>query len=144
MIVHSATRGHFYDSRSIKSKRNSLQAVLLSGQLFKKGVTSFPSNKSAAFYTLLIRSGKTIPENLSFKDCQAPLKLLDSPITLDLIPSAVPVPALLAPPSNNQITDDPDIDGDDAVDVLVPALPAPHRAEALPAVLAPFFDVYIA
>jgi hypothetical protein len=100
-----------------------LQAVLLSRQLFQKGVTSFPSNKTAAFYALLMRSGKDIPDNLSGKDCLARLKLLDEPITLDLMPRALP--ALLPPPrSNDQIMDDPDIDGDDAVDVPLPALRA--------------------
>jgi len=120
-----------------------LQAVLLSRQLFQKGVTSFPSNKTAAFYALLMRSGKDIPDNLSGKDCLARLKLLDEPITLDLMPRALP--ALLPPPrSNDQIMDDPDIDGDDAVDVPLPALRAPHGAETLPALHAPLVDVHTA
>jgi hypothetical protein len=117
MILHSQTRGHFYDTRSITSKRTYLQAVLMSGELFKKAVTSFPSNKHAAFYTLLMRTEADVPDNLTSKQCKSRLALVDAPadtisITLPQIADHITVPP---PQITDQPSDDPDIDGGDGV-----------------------------
>lgn len=120
LVTHSRHSGLYFDSRSLPYKRVYLQAVLSRAELFRKGVTSFRSDKPNAWYVLLMRSSTPIG-NMSAAECQRILKTLSGGVdqqALDVV-AIVPSPEVVV-----EIPALPDaaafeIDGDDGEPVPV-------------------------
>jgi hypothetical protein len=119
LVVHSPTSGLYYDSRNLYSKRTYLQAVLDAPKLWGKGVVSFRSDASVAFYLLLMKSPGPVGR-MSAKACQGMLKQLDPSLEQSLNTALVPIPFLLPAPPVNLALMDQEIDGDDGHDVAAP------------------------
>jgi hypothetical protein len=123
LVRHTRSSGLFYDQRNPYSKRSYFQCVLASKELFARGQTQFRSDRSAAFYQLMLRSRELpVPENLSALECGTRLTAIGDVgvVFKALCAQAVKPNNLLVPlfdrPARARtlalMNHDPDIDGD--------------------------------
>jgi hypothetical protein len=127
LVVHSPTSGLFFDSRNLASKRTYLQAVLQSAALWAKGVKSFRSDASSAFYNVLMKSPTPISQRLSAKECMDLLKELDPSSVQSMSDEVAPTPAIVRPQPFQALCDIM-IDGDDEVGAI--AAPAENSTSS--------------
>jgi len=108
IVIHTSRSGMFYDRRNAPGRRAYFQCVLASASLFAKGVRKFVSNKSNAYYMLLLRSPGPVPDTLSADECNKKLKSMIgewlAPAVLACQPRSRPAQVAL---------DDASVDGDD-------------------------------
>ena len=85
LVLHRPSEGHtIYDNRKVASKREYLKCVLSQADIWKKGVTEFPSNSTAAWYRLLLASPDPIEAGLSAKECRLRLRILAGKTTMPI------------------------------------------------------------
>ena len=84
LVKHSKHSGLLYDARSVASKRSYLRLCLASKELYTKGLKAFRSDKSEAFYKLVLKFPTVDASSWDAKACRTKLKELKGEVTSDL------------------------------------------------------------
>ena len=91
-LEHKPNGPDVFDRRACMSKRWYYQCLLSQTILFQRGVTSFKSNESSAFYRLLLHSRSPVPRGLSAKECKKRLGGLTDDVSSCALGDIVPPP----------------------------------------------------
>ena len=86
-FTHHKRSGKYFDARDLPSKRCYLQCCLVSSSLYEKGVQTFVSGKSEAFYKLLLSNPLKATGDLTAQACRLLLKNVDASSIPRLEPS---------------------------------------------------------
>jgi hypothetical protein len=129
ILTHTRHAGKYFDARRLPGGRAYLQVVLSLGDLWKKGYSTIKSDRSDAWYQLVLASPTRV-QNLTAKQCNAALKDMGSELvlpSLEYLPA--PPKALVNAIADATAITDGDIDGDDAPPIaLQDALQSPSSS----------------
>ena len=86
-----------YDARNPLAKRAYYQCLIAGDQLFQKGAKPYKSNRSQAFYKLLLRDPAKAEAKLKAQECEKLVSAAERSVKLDALEAAPKRPRLELP-----------------------------------------------
>ena len=97
LLTHSMECRKAYDARNPLAKRAYYQRLIAGDQLFQKGAKPYKSNRSQAFYKLLLRDPAKAEAKLKAQECEKLVSAAERSVKLDALEAAPKRPRLELP-----------------------------------------------